>query len=521
MRISGSLVGIFVILMIIIASIFCSILTYNATRQIVIDSQESGLLLDNPAQLIDAVINPGSLKANASTTPIPPVGSNVQVQSLITPQATAALFETALPIASEESPLEVTQATQPEITEIALSPEDQSLETIGRWEDPRQIRILLMGIDQRKETGDEGPFRTDTMMVINVDPIRKTAGLISFPRDMWVTIPNFQPNKINTANFLGDANAYPGGGGPKLAMETIAANFGIPVTRYIPINFDVFLTLVDTLAPDGVEICIDQTIDDPDYPDNYYGTISVHFDPGCQRLNAEQLLQYARTRATSGGDFERAARQQEVLNALLREFLSAGGVTNFITSAPQLWTELNDSYQTNLTYEEILQLAVLMMGIQPENINMAVIDSNYVNLGTSPDGLQVLLPIQSRITDLIQRTFYAQTDIPLAEWRSRADSESAAIYVYNGTDDIAGLASNVREWLAGKGVTVANIGNDTNHGGSKTVIRDYGNHPATARYLAELLGLGPNAIEPGTDGLIAEGVAIVAGPDIVPILSDQ
>src|SRR5204862_5039824 len=120
---------------------------------------------------------------------------------------------------------------------------------------------------------------------------------------------------INTANSTGDSQGYPGGG-PALAMETVHQALGITIDKYILINFDVFITLVQTVAPDGVQVCINQVIDDDHYPDAGLGTIHVHFDPGCQVLDAEHLLQYARTRATAGSDFDRAGRQQDVLRAL-------------------------------------------------------------------------------------------------------------------------------------------------------------------------------------------------------------
>jgi len=86
--------------------------------------------------------------------------------------------------------------------------------------------VLLLGIDERHQ--ETGPFRTDTMLVLTVDPVAKTAGILSIPRDLWVQIPTMDTEgKINTAHFLGDAYDYPGGG-PALAMETVKQELGIP-----------------------------------------------------------------------------------------------------------------------------------------------------------------------------------------------------------------------------------------------------------------------------------------------------
>src|SRR5690606_22949904 len=108
--------------------------------------------------------------------------------------------------------------------------------------------------------------------------------------------------------------------------------------------------------------------DDPDYPDAGYGTIHVHFDTGCQDMNAEQLLQYARTRATQGADFDRARRQQEVLTAMKDELTSIEGIGNLIAQAPTLWDELSDSFKTNLNLEQIIGLGTLVQRIPRDNI---------------------------------------------------------------------------------------------------------------------------------------------------------
>ena len=199
--------------------------------------------------------------------------------------------------------------------------------------------------------------------------------------------------------------------------------------------------------------------------------------------------------------------------------LSTGGILNFISQAPRLWEELSSNYRTNLTYDEIISLGLLMSEIDKENIHYAVIDNLYVTFGMNPAGDQmVLYPDYGSISDLIQRIFFPQTQLTPAEIKSRADVENAQIYVYNGTD-IVGLANDAREWFTGKGVTIAAVGNDTNYDGAETIIRDYGGtYPWTARYVANLMGLPQERIRPGGDGLIAEGVMVVVGQDILPIL---
>ncbi|MCL4246678.1 MAG: LCP family protein [Anaerolineae bacterium] len=421
------------------------------------------------------------------------------------------------PTAVVQSALATANATSEPTTiaEIVPTPTLDPLADIPEITDPRRITILILGIDQR--AGETGSFRSDTMILVSIDPARKTAGVLSIPRDLWVTIPGYQSGRINTANELGDAYGFPGGG-PALAAATVELNLGIEIDNYVRVNFDVFTQVVNTLAPDGIEVCPTEPIDDPKYPDAGYGTISVHFDAGCQRLDATHLLQYARTRATRGADFDRARRQQEVLSAFREEVLSAGGLANIIGQIPTLWEQVSSNVTTNLSLNEILSLAQLAQDIPRSNITFGVIDNLYVDLAQTNTGDQVLLPRQTSMNFLLQQVFNPQGDLSLSDLRARAEAENAEIVVFNNTD-VAGLAGQTRDWLTSRGVPVANVGNTATPNSAPTVVRDYGGKVWTARYLAALLGLPPDRVQPGADGATTADVMVVAGPDIQSLLA--
>ena len=439
------------------------------------------------------------------------------------PTQTAAAVAEATPLPVEAATEAVTADSAASETAAPAGP-TPTLDPLAdyQWNDPRQVRILLMGIDQRSGVPDnDNFFLTDTIMVVNIDPVRETIGVLQIPRDLWVDIPDGGPAaRINTAYARGDSNAYPGGG-PALAAQTIQNTIGLRVDHFLMVNFDVFLTAVDLLAPNGVEICVRETIDDPDYPDAGYGFIHVHFEPGCQMLQAEQLLQYARTRATQGADFDRARRQQEVLLAMQQRLVSLEGVGTLIAQAPALWDELSGSFQTDLSLEEIISLGRLVQQIPRDQIRFGQIDNLYVTFGTTATGDQVLYPNINSIRQLIQQVFNPpEADMSEADLRSRALAEDATIAVFNNTD-VAGLAGQTRDWLASKGFQVDQVGNTAEITNDVTVIRDYGgNHIWTARYIASLMGLGSDRIQPGADGLMAEGVAVIAGTDVQSLLSN-
>ena len=485
----------------------CSLTTFSLSRQTVIDLNASGFRVDDPVLTIRCALT-GKCDDEAVAAAEAPL-------LIITPAAT--YYMTAAPVATQARPTPTDKIAVATVAPTQFPIATVSAPELPRITDPRALTILLLGIDQRSAANEQGPFRTDTMMLIHVNPAQRTVGVLSLPRDLWVEIPSYGPGRINTANFLGDGDAYPGGGGPALAMETIAENFGVRVEKYLLVNFDVFESVVDLLAPDGVMVNVTEYIDDPDYPDAYYGTMPVTFEPGMQRMDAETLLKYARTRKTQGGDFDRARRQQQVLDAVRAEVLSAGGIVNFVTQALPLWQELQGNYRTNLELNEIIALARLMGNIRREDIRYNVIDNYYASLGKSPAGDDVLIPEFSSIRDLTLRTFYPGAQLTLAELKARAQLEAAPIFVYNGTN-IAGLAGATREWLLAKDVLVTGINNDVTSGRLQTEIRVYGRFDATAEYVAQLMGLPVERVRRSGDGVIAEGVLVALGLDAQAIV---
>ncbi|MEO8397727.1 MAG: LCP family protein, partial [Chloroflexota bacterium] len=358
------------------------------------------------------------------------------------------------------------------------------------------------------------------LIVFSVDPVRKTVGMLSIPRDLWVDIPGFQPSRINTANRLGESSGYPGGG-PALVAATVTQNIGIKIDKYVLINFDVFTSLINVVAPNGVPVCPTQEIDDANYPDAGYGFIHVHFDPGCQTLDATHLLQYARTRHTQNSDFDRAQRQQEVIKAVRDTVLNAGGIANLIVQAPQLYDSLADSYKTNLTLPEILSLGNLAMQIPKENIHTGQIGPAQTSPATAMLGgisSDVLILNHAAIRDLLGQVFDPPDNLSLAELRQRAEAENASIVVFNNTT-ISGLAGQTRDWLASRQVTVGDLGNIPDANDAPMTIRNYKNKPWTARYLAQLLGLSEDRIQIGVDNLTQADVMVVVGPDVQPLLN--
>ncbi len=385
------------------------------------------------------------------------------------------------------------------------------------WNDPKRVNILLLGIDQRPQ--ETGPFRTDTIILLSVDPIKKTAAMLSIPRDVYVAIPGYQaplsPNRINAANFIGDTTEYPGGG-PALATRTVESLLGIKIQRYIVVNFEAFKTVIDALGP--VTVCPESRIFDDQYPDtDTYGVITVEFQPGCQNLDSTKLLQYARVRHNAGDDFGRAKRQQEVIRAVREKALSLGGVSALIGQSGRLWDALAQNIKTNLTFEEVLQLANLaqdVKDIKSEVLSLRIAETNsgQLLLSTLPNGEQVLTPIAEEVFELVVRLFDSGAGVPNA---GEAGAESAAVFVANGAG-IDGLARTTADKLIGMGFSVVGIGNAEGVGlYGKSEIRVYNNKFRTARYLAQQLGLDPAVIVQGAEAAPpGVDIQLIVGKDL-------
>lgn len=383
------------------------------------------------------------------------------------------------------------------------------IETQQRWSGRERVNILLLGIDVRCD--EVGPTRTDTMMVVTLDPVGLSAAALSLPRDLWVEIPGFGVDRINQAHYIGDIYEYPGGG-PGLAMDTVEATLGVEINYFIAVNFDGFTEFVDLIG--GIDIAVPETIDDPDYPDNCYGYDPFHIEPGQHHLDGPTALKYARTRATFGGDVDRAGRQQQVLLAVRDKILQVNMVPQLLAQSPQLWQAFQNNVQTNLTIEEVIQLALLAQDIPTSSIRTYVIDYNYVYNQTTPDGQQVLVPLRDKIRELRDRIFTPpMIPTPVIEnLPLRIEEENARIAVYNGTP-VFGLAGATQEYLLSLNLNVTEVGNADSALYRTTQIIDYGSHPGTTLYLSQIMAVPPLNISTGSKPAGDFDVLVIIGND--------
>ncbi len=375
------------------------------------------------------------------------------------------------------------------------------------WTSEDTVTVLLLGIDQRRD--EPGPWRTDTMMLLTLDPKTMRAGVLSIPRDLWVPIPGYGDGRINTAHVQGELYNHPGGG-PALARETVEYNLGIPINYHVRVNFDAFEKLVDMIG--GIDIYVEETINDPLYPDHHYGYDPLYIEAGWQHFNGELALKYARTRH-GNSDFDRARRQQQVLLAVLERVTSLQLLPQIAGRSSEIYQMFQDSVETNLAMDQILALAGVAIKVERPNIRFAVIDRQATQNWVTPQGAQVLIPLREeirRLRDYILWTDGVIADVPLQQ----APPEAATIAVLNGTSR-AGLAGSTAAYLQGLDIPVsayANADRDS-YGASQIILnRDT---PVRAAQLLNVLGLPPTALLRGSEANAAYDIVIILGADYI------
>ncbi len=251
-----------------------------------------------------------------------------------------------------------------------------------------QVNILILGSDYRPGQG----YRTDVILLAALNPNKGTVNLVSFPRDLWVNIPGWEDQRINTAQAHG---------GFALTQATFEQNFGVHPDYYIMTNFNGFRGIVNTLG--GIDVQASQYLSDKcDLPQAVNGYCSV--SPGTVHMNGDTALWYVRSRYSTS-DFDRLRRAQEVIQAIFFKLMSL----NAVSRAPELFSEFASSVETNLTLNNILPLLPLASQVASGNgIQRYTIGPAQVTSWVTPQGADVLLPNQAAITAIINQAFFGQ-----------------------------------------------------------------------------------------------------------------
>lgn len=383
--------------------------------------------------------------------------------------------------------------------------------------------MLLMGTDGSNDRaasaeyeGDQ--FRSDSMMLVRVDPIDNKVTLVSIHRDTLVDMGEYGQNKINAAHSIG---------GAALTVKTVSALAGVPISHYAEINFDGFRDIVDALG--GVDVEVPMEIDDED--------AGGYLAQGLQTLNGDQALILCRARHAyddyGDGDSYRAANQRLVLAAIAKKILAAD-----IGTMASTVSALSSYVTTDLEITDIIGLAQAMQGLDPANdfysamepTTSAYVDGvwyEYTNAAawkTMMDRVNKgLPPTEEDVIDEYSGTVLATTGNGAVNSSGSNNNSGSAnnpvstikktgnVVIKNG-NGVAGSASTAATKLESVGYTVE-TGNANDFDYSQTiVIYNNASQANEAKEIATTIGVGKAQLNDGTYAFTGDFL-VVLGAD--------
>jgi LCP family protein required for cell wall assembly len=366
------------------------------------------------------------------------------------------------------------------------------------------LNVLVVGSDSRKGLSREerdrlgtGSFegtRTDTIILVQLDPARRGAAMLSFPRDLLVERCDGSEGRINGAFEIGVTE---GMGGPTCLVRTVSDFTDIPIHHYAEINFAGFVKVVDTLG--GVKMHLEEPIKDAD--------AKVDLEAGCQTLSGREALGFVRVRKIDS-DFGRIARQQRFIREVVDQLSSA----RIALDVPRLFRLVNAGAQA-LETDQQLSLGVM----RRIAFSFRDLTSNRIDSRTVPAFNRLISGVAYVVADpepaeALFEAFREGNAAPKNVGQKGASDVSVAdvppLRVLNGTT-IGGLAAEASASLEARGFTVSGTANAEAQTLKRTRIVHPSDRPEEARLVAKAF--------PGArlvSDVAAEDIVVTLGADV-------
>ncbi len=370
--------------------------------------------------------------------------------------------------------------------------------------------FLLVGVDSAASLADDDPakqgrddvngLRSDTMMILRVDPAAERASLLSLPRDLWVPLASGGNNRLNAAIQSG---------GPEILIDTVEQYLGIPINHYVQVDFGGFRQLVDVI--DGVQVWFESPARDR------RSGLAVD-QPGCVMLDPDQALAYVRSRhyetfvdgrwrTDPSADLGRISRQQDFIAQALDRAIDRG-VRNPVTLDRLVDAALETvTVDDVLTGDDIVDLGSEFRSFDPATLDMHALPVSDATIGGA--AVLRLRDVEAQpVLDLFRGTDTATADV---------SPEGVRVQVLNGTG-IGGQASEVSAALAGVGFTAAGTGEADGFGVERTVVRYQAGQLAAADLVARHLSAG--AVLEEVQEATGADVTVITGADYAGVSAE-
>lgn len=354
--------------------------------------------------------------------------------------------------------------------------------------------MVVLGKDARP---GETQSRSDTLMLVRVDPEKKTSTIVSIPRDTKVNIEGYGSQKINAAAAHG---------GVPLVISTVSDFAGVPISHYMEVDFNGFQSMVDTLG--GVVVDVPVPISDPQAgPDK--------LKPGEQLLNGSQALTFCRSRAFPTGDFARVEHQQLFLKALARTILAVRDPLKLSS----LVGDVAGVVKTDLTVGDMYSIAKSMGGMNlDEDLETVTVPATTKTIGgvsyviADDEGWQAMI---KRIEDGLPADPEKAAALEAASTAEPASEPSSiSVTVRNGAG-IEGVATDAATKLTAVGYKIAETGNANQFVYDETLVVYNEGGEADAEAVVETLGMGKAVPSRGMYTFTGD-ILVVVGKDWRP-----
>ncbi len=380
--------------------------------------------------------------------------------------------------------------------------------------EPQNFLIVGVDSDQNLESDDPvrdgrdtGPekavgLRSDTIMVVRIDPGETQARILSFPRDLWVEIPGHGKQRINAAM------AYGADSGPSLLMATIKTNFDIDINHYVQVDLAAFKKIVDQIG--GVKVYLNAPV-----RDGHSGLYQPN--AGCSLLDAGQALAYVRSRhlqyqdengrwrSDPGSDHSRIVRQQYFTRKVLSRAIEKGA-RNPATLARMVDTATqNIALDAFTTPQDLINLGRTFKNFDPQ----ALVTDTLPVVDVTRGGAAVLDLLEDEAEPILAQ--YRGTGATGAA--SVVDPSSVSVRVINGTGTL-NQGADTTDRLAEVGFHVSSPGADAVDQPMRTEVRYHPGEEADALLVARHLAADPVLVV--DDGV--DEVTVVTGPDLMAVL---
>ena len=336
-----------------------------------------------------------------------------------------------------------------------------------------RINILILGIDTgvngslKNPQADITGTRSDVVILASFDPETKEVGLLSIPRDTRVYIPEVVFDYEKVAH----AHAY---GGPELAVKTVSSFLGVDIHHYVRVDFEAFKKAIDLLG--GVDVDVPQNMD----YDDPYQNLHIHLKKGMQHLNGEQALGLVRYRyGYEDGDIGRIKTQELFLKALIKKAASLSGVLKL----PELVRTLSPYVKTDLSTQDILNLANMAMGVKPEDVRMGIVPGRPQDISDGRETLSYWVADRAATEEMVD---------DLIRGVSREKNALVKVAVQNG-NGVAGAADALAAALRAEGFNVVSVGNASKQDYAETRVMAGSNKTAMWAVLRGVRSYCPEA----------------------------